>query len=126
RTGGVDVDTHAVTRALDVDTGDHAVRQLFADVVADREVLVEVRAVLLLVREPFGLPVGRDTETEAVGIDLLAHQRLAFLDVLFLPAPAAPPPRRAARGASSTSCARTITVTCAVGLWIRFARPYAR
>src|SRR5438045_105245 len=72
RAGGVHVDAQAVTRALDLDTAHGSTLELAHEVVADLPVLDQVVGVLA-VGEPARLPVGGDTETEAVGIDLLAH-----------------------------------------------------
>ena len=77
-TGGVHVDAQAVTGALDLDAADRRVRELVHEVVADLPVLDDVVDVLLTGGEPAGLPLGGDTEAEAVGIDLLTHQSSFF------------------------------------------------
>ena len=77
RPGGVDVDPHPVTGALDLDAADGRLREQLHDVVADLPVLGEVVDVLL-VGEPAALPVGGDAEPEAVRIDLLTHQASLF------------------------------------------------
>src|SRR5690606_35609363 len=72
RTRGVDVHTHAVTGALDLDLRDARTLHAGGEELADRDVFLHVVRVLL-VRVPTGLPIGGDTEAEAVGIDLLSH-----------------------------------------------------
>src|SRR5205807_4064159 len=69
---GVHVDTEAVTSALDLHTAHGRPLELAHQVVADAPVLDQVVGVLP-VREPARLPVGGNTEAEAVGVDLLAH-----------------------------------------------------
>src|SRR4029079_16737507 len=78
RTSGVDVDAQAIARPLHLDAADRRIRELVHQVVADLPVLDEVVDVLLTSGEPAGLPVGGDTEAEAVGIDLLTHQSSFF------------------------------------------------
>ena len=73
RAGGVDVDAELVTGALDLDAADRRIGQQTHDVVADLPVLGEVLLVVAIA-EPAALPLGGDTEAEAVGVDFLAHQ----------------------------------------------------
>src|SRR5690606_1241065 len=76
---GVDVDAQAVPGPLDLDPADGRVRQLGHQVVPDLPVLDDVVRVLLAVGEPAGLPLGRDAEPEAVGVDLLPHDSALLL-----------------------------------------------
>jgi hypothetical protein len=68
----VDVDPHPVAGALDLHPGDAGVAQVPLEVPADLDVLVQVLLVVLLA-EPARLPVGGDTQAEAVRVDLLSH-----------------------------------------------------
>jgi len=68
----VHVDAELVTGALDLDAADGGVLERGHEVLADLPVLGEVVLVLALA-EPAALPVGGDTQTEAVRIDLLTH-----------------------------------------------------
>src|SRR5262249_22586396 len=77
RAGGVDVDTDAVTRALDVDLGDARALHALAHHAPDRHVFLDVVAVALArasaVGEPTAAVLGRDAEAEPVRVDLLPH-----------------------------------------------------
>ena len=73
RPGGVHIDPEAIPGAFDLNTGNGRVGHLRHQVVADAPILDEVIAVLLAIGEPAGLPIGGDTKSETVGIDLLAH-----------------------------------------------------
>ena len=94
RTRGVDVDADAVTRALDLDLGDAGPLHALGEHAADLDVLGHVVGVLL-VGVPARLPVGGDTEAEAVRVDLLAHQRPLLFE-------RARPPFAAATSVTST------------------------
>ena len=72
RTRGVDIHANAVTGALDLDLRDACALHAGGEELADRDVFLHVLRVLL-VRVPARLPVGGDTETEAVRVDFLAH-----------------------------------------------------
>src|SRR5262245_53516720 len=74
RARGVHVDPQAVTGALDLDPADGGMGQLAHQEVADLPVLDDVVAVLVTVGEPAGLPVGGDTQPEAVRVDFLTHR----------------------------------------------------
>src|SRR5690606_9470343 len=76
---GVDVDAQPVPGALDLDPADGRVRQLGHQVVPDLPVLDDVVRVLVAIGEPAGLPLGRDAEPEAVGVDLLPHDSALLL-----------------------------------------------
>ena len=52
-------------------------RELALDVIADRDVLEQVIRELFLV-EPRRLPVVDVADTQALGVDLLTHQRFPF------------------------------------------------
>src|SRR6476660_756564 len=110
-TRGVDVDAEPVTGALDVDAGDAGAVHARGHELADRHVLLDVVAVALTllggVGEPTALVLRGDPETEACGVDLLAHQRL--------------PPFVALAGLGATT-----TVMWLVRLLMRPARPWAR
>src|SRR4029450_11243925 len=99
RPGRVDVDPHPVAGALDLHPGDAGVAQVPLQVAADLDVLVQVLLVVLLA-EPARLPVGGDTQAEAVRVDLLAHY--------------------------DDSLESTMTVMWLVRLFTREARPSAR
>src|SRR5690606_36634469 len=71
---GVHVDVEPVAGALDLDTAHGRVRQLPPQVVADLPILDEEVLVLLVIRDPAGLPVGPDAEPEPVRIDLQTHE----------------------------------------------------
>ncbi len=72
RPGGVDVDADPVAGALDVDLGDAGALEALGHHPADLDVLADV-VLVELVREPAGLPVGRDAEPEPVRVNLLTH-----------------------------------------------------
>ena len=72
RPGGVDVDADPVAGALDLHVGDAGALETGGQQPTDRDVFLDV-VLVLLVGVPPGLPVGGDTEPEAVGVDLLAH-----------------------------------------------------
>src|SRR6185437_794646 len=57
---------------FDLHVGDAGALQTGGQQPTDRHVLLDV-VLVLLVGVPPGLPVGGDTESEAVGIDFLAH-----------------------------------------------------
>src|SRR6185295_18817782 len=69
---GVDIDTDPVARPFDLHVGDAGALQTGRQQPTDRHVFLDV-ILVLLVGVPPGLPVGGDTEPEAVGIDFLAH-----------------------------------------------------
>jgi hypothetical protein len=68
----VDVNANPVAGALDLHVGDAGALQATGQKPPDSDVFLDIVGVLL-VGVPPGLPVGGDTESEAVGIDLLAH-----------------------------------------------------
>ncbi len=72
RPGGVDVDPHPVSGALDVDAGDPGPLHPLAHQPTDRHVFLDVVGVEL-VGEPSGLPLGGDPEAEPVRVDFLTH-----------------------------------------------------
>ena len=72
-TCGVHVDAELVTCALYFNTADCCVFKCGHEVLTDLPILSEIVLVLTL-GEPAALPIGGDSETEAVWIDLLAHQ----------------------------------------------------
>ena len=72
RPRGVDVDADPVAGALDLHVGDAGALQTGGQQPTDRHVFLDV-VLVLLVGVPPGLPVGGDTEPEAVGVDFLAH-----------------------------------------------------
>ena len=72
-TGRVDVDAEPVAGPLDLDAAHRRGLELGHQVVADLPVL-DHRVLVAAVVEPARLPVGRDTEAEPVGVDLLSHQ----------------------------------------------------
>ncbi|SBS78727.1 Folylpolyglutamate synthase (modular protein) [uncultured Mycobacterium sp.] len=149
RTRGVDVNADPVTGALDLHVGDAGTLEAGGQQPPDRHVFLDVVGVLL-VGVPPGLPVGGDTEPEAVGVDFLAHYSEpsfvcsavalaaeAFLAGAFLAgavAAALLPCARRERAALAEADARslragrlsTITVMWLVRLRIRYARPCAR
>ena len=124
RTRGVDVYAHPVAGALDLHVGDAGALKPGGQQTTDRHVLLDVVGVLL-VGVPPGLPVGGDTEPEAVGIDFLAHYcEPPFFAVVARPAAALLPwarrervdcPARSPRGGRLS----TITVMWLVRLRIR-------
>src|SRR3954451_15027662 len=73
RARGVHVDAETVARALDLDPAHRGALELTLEVVADLPVLDEAVAVLRVLGEPPGLPVGGDAQAEPVGVDLLSH-----------------------------------------------------
>ncbi len=72
RTSGVDVHTNAVAGAFDDYIGDTSAFQAFGQELADLDVFSDV-ILVLLVGVPVGLPVGSDSQPEAVRMNLLAH-----------------------------------------------------
>src|SRR6476661_801448 len=72
RPRGVDVDADPVARPFDLHVGDAGALQTGGQQPTDRHVFLDV-ILVLLVGVPPGLPVGGDTEPEAVRIDFLAH-----------------------------------------------------
>src|SRR5262249_52736917 len=72
RTGGVDVDADAVTRALDVHFGDAGTLEAPGHHLADTNVLRDV-VLVELVRVPTRLPVSRDAEPEPGRVNFLTH-----------------------------------------------------
>ena len=72
--GGVDRDRHVVDAALDLDAAHAGVGQPLVDERADRDVLLEGGGVFL-VRIPLRGPGARDTQAEAVRMDLMSHVR---------------------------------------------------
>src|SRR4029079_16401230 len=113
----VDVHADAVAGALDVDAGDAGTVEAGLQQVADLDVLGHVVRVTLTrlraVGEPARHVVGGDSQTEAVGVDLLAH----YFPALLLFAAAAP---------ASSSGVLSTTVMWLVRLRILKARPWAR
>src|SRR5205807_5398891 len=108
--GRADEHLDLITPALDVDRGDPGPRQLPADVLPDRDVLMERVRILLVVRVPVRLPPVDDPEPEAVRIHLVSHYR-------------------SCAGAGSTtgsSIDSTTSVISDVRFRMRAARPYAR
>jgi hypothetical protein len=73
RTGGVDLDAHAVGGALDEDARHRGLLELLHQLLADDLVLEEELREILLGGEPAGLPVPANGKTETGGIGLLAH-----------------------------------------------------
>ncbi|SKF62739.1 Uncharacterised protein [Mycobacteroides abscessus subsp. bolletii] len=71
-TRGVDINSDPVASPFDLHLGDTGTLQAGGQQTADRHVFLDIVRVLL-VGVPAGLPVGGDTEPEAVRIDLLAH-----------------------------------------------------
>ena len=116
RTGGVDVDANAVTRALDLDARNAGAVEARLEQLADLDVLGDVVAVTLAglgaVGEPTRHVVGGDSQTEAVGVYLLSHY--------FFPAFLAALTTSASAGVAST------TVMWLVRFRIWKARPCAR
>src|SRR5690606_17161356 len=123
----VDVHADAITGALDLDLRDARTVELRLQHLADLDVLGHEVGVTLTglgrVREPPRGVVGRDAQTEAVGVDLLAHYLPAFrwveLDETFAGLAAG------AAAVSSSGVAST-TVMWLVRLLMRNARPWAR
>ena len=72
RAGRVDVHGDLAALLGDRDVGEAGVRKLVLDVVADREVFLQVVVELALV-EPGRLPVVDVADAEPLGVDLLAH-----------------------------------------------------
>ena len=75
RLGGVDGHRHVVDAALDLDAADAGVGQPLVDELADLDVLLEGGGVFLVIRVPLRGPGARDTEAEAVRMDLVSHVR---------------------------------------------------
>src|SRR5665213_3218759 len=69
---GVDVHPQPIPRPLDLDAADGRRLELRHQIVTDLPVLDHAVLVVALL-EPARLPVGRDAESEPVGIYLLAH-----------------------------------------------------
>src|SRR5699024_5070309 len=80
RAGGVEVDAHTVTGALDLDLRDASPLHALGHERADRDVFLHVVAVALTllggISEPPAAVLRRDPETEPIRIDLLAHSGL--------------------------------------------------
>src|SRR5215207_7341639 len=72
RSRGVDINSDSVASPFDLHVGDAGALETGGQKPTDRHVFLDV-VLVLLVGVPPGLPVGGDTEAEAVGIDLLAH-----------------------------------------------------
>src|SRR5262245_15836215 len=72
RPGGVDVHSHPVAGALDLDPGDARAVHALGEHLADRHVLTDV-GLVELVGVPPALVIGGDAETEPVRVDLLSH-----------------------------------------------------
>src|ERR1700676_2454913 len=72
RPRGVDINTDSVASPLDLHVGDSGALESGCQQPTDRHVFLDV-VLVLLIGIPPGLPVGGDTEPEAVGVDLLAH-----------------------------------------------------
>ena len=68
----MDVHTHAIAGALDVDGGHTGTFQVFAQELADLDVLSNVLGVLL-VGVPVRLPIGGNAQAEAHGVNFLTH-----------------------------------------------------
>ncbi len=68
----MDVHTHTIAGALDLDLRDTCTLEAGGQELTDRDVFFHVVRVLL-VCVPTRLPVGGDAQTEAVRVDLLAH-----------------------------------------------------
>src|SRR5690606_27260924 len=107
RTSGVEVHTHPLARALDLDLGHACALQILAHELADLDILVHVVGVALArlgrVGEPARTVVGGDAQAVAVRVDLLTH----YL-------------------APSLTGVATTTVMWLVRLMMRLARPWAR
>jgi hypothetical protein len=73
RPGGVDVDRDPLLVLADQDVGQTGVRELLVDVLADLDVLEDVRGEVLRPRVPVGLPVVDDADPQAARMDFLAH-----------------------------------------------------
>ena len=101
RTSRVDGDAALLVRTLDDDLGHSGSLELLHEELADRQVLVEQRTVLVLAGEPARIPGTVDAEPQADWIDFVAHQAV-----------------------SSTS--RTTMVRLENALWIVPTRPRAR
>jgi hypothetical protein len=69
----VDVDRDPLLVLADEDVGEARVPELAVDVVADLDVLDDVRRELLGARVPVRLPVVDDTDAQAAGMNLLTH-----------------------------------------------------
>ena len=76
----INVYTKAVTRPLDLDAADGGSFELTHQIVADLPVLDDGVLVIAVV-EPAGLPVRRDSESEPVRVDLLAHYSLSLVEL---------------------------------------------
>src|SRR5262249_3654117 len=75
RPGGLDVDLHPVGEPLDVHLGDACVREAALQLLAELDVLVQERLVLLG-REPARVPGAVETEPETVRMNFLTHAAL--------------------------------------------------
>ncbi len=73
RTGGVHVDLQLVPGPLDLDAADGRIGKLVHEVAADAGILSQIVTVFLAIGDPAGLPIGGDTEPEAVGVNFLTH-----------------------------------------------------
>src|SRR4029079_11750076 len=74
RLGRVDGDRHVVDATLDLHAADAGVREPLLDELADRDVFLEGSRVFLI-RVPLRGPGARDTQAEAVRMDLVSHFR---------------------------------------------------
>ena len=72
RTCGVHVDSQLVAGTLHFDPADGSLRQQLHDESADLPIFKE-EFLVLAIGEPAGLPLGSNSETEAVGINFLTH-----------------------------------------------------
>src|SRR5439155_1404480 len=73
----VDVDRDPLLVLADQDVREPRVRELAVDVLADLDVLEQVRGELLLARVPVRLPVVDDADAHPAGMDFLAHYAAA-------------------------------------------------
>src|SRR6185295_6846261 len=141
RAGGEDVDRDPLLVLADQDVGEAGVAELRVDVVADPDVLEDVRRELLLPHVPVGLPVVDDADPQAAGVHLLAHQATAsFFFARDFAARFGFAAVSAGAGASVVvgAAARGVRVVPAFGFWassivmwqvrlkIRLTRPRAR
>src|SRR5262249_30807166 len=76
RTRRLDRDAALLVRALDHDARDRRLLELLMQLLADRGVLVQQLAVLVLAGVPARIPGAVDAETQPDRIDLLTHQGL--------------------------------------------------
>ena len=89
RAGGVEEDGHALGATLDLDGRNTGALQALVEPLPDLDVLTHELGVLLL-GVPAGLVIGRHTETETMGVDLLAHVRLPSRSRTWLQPPGDP------------------------------------